>query len=64
MDRYDSMSDEELERHVRMRGVPSGPRETFPGRSIITWLRLRDRDDADAARWDGYVDGLDDGEGW
>lgn len=43
-DRYDLMTDEELLRHVNMRGVPSGPREVFPGRRIIEWLRLDDRD--------------------
>ena len=48
MDDYDRMTNEELERHVRMRGVPSGPREVFRGRSIIEWLRL---DDQDRERW-------------
>jgi hypothetical protein len=47
-DLYDQMTNEELERHINMRGVPSGPREVFPGRRIIEWLRERDRDEA---RW-------------
>lgn len=45
-DRYDQMTDEELERHINQRGVPSGPREVFPGRRIIEWLCLDDRDRA------------------
>lgn len=47
-DRYDRMTDEELERHVNVRGIPSGPREVFPGRLIIAYLRELDRDEE---RW-------------
>lgn len=43
-DRYDQMTDEELQRHIDVRGVPSGAREVFPGRRIVEWLRLDDRD--------------------
>lgn len=46
---YEQMTDEELDRLCRIRGVPSGVRETFPGRRIIGWLRL---DDRDRERWD------------
>lgn len=45
---YEQMTDEELERVVNIRGVPSGARETFPGRRIIQWLR---EDDRDRERW-------------
>ena len=48
IDRYDQMTDEELARIVNVRGVPSGPREVFPGRQIIKWLR---EDDRDRAQW-------------
>ena len=43
-DYYDQMTNEELARHINTRGIPSGPREVFPGRRIVEYLRALDRD--------------------
>lgn len=51
-DQYDRMTDAEILRIAKIRGIPSYKTDLFRGTELREYMRLVDLDEEDVARWD------------